>query len=648
MSPRNRPTQPRARQRTPQAPARKPAWRDRVRPWHAAVLLALLHGALALLSLDPTMHNGGDNAAYLALARSIMERGTYQELWEPAMRAHTQYPPGWPLILAGAMTLGIKPWVGFKVLSILFSMAAVVLSYLWARRVSTPNVALAVAAILAIGPGVVDLARWELSDVPFWCFTMLALWAFARMARAPEPGAEPVVEPAARDHWPGGWGALALASLAVLLAYVTRSAGVPLVVAAAGWLAWQRRWRALALFAGVVGPFALAWWVRGRMVGDASYTGHLWHVDPYTPALGTVTFVGMLQRMARNVVEYTGDHLPYLLIGSRLTVAAIIVGIAVVVLAAVGWGMRLRRAGLAEIWLPLYVGLVLIWPAEWSGERMLLPALPVMLVCAAEVVRVAGRRIGRPVLLGGALVAALALGGVRPLVKEIKLSTSCREVYGPETPHPCLPREWQDFLSLASSLRGQLPEGSAVLARKPTLFWAQSGYPSRAYPFTNNPDSLIAAARDAGAQYLVLDYLDNVSMMYLAPILMQRPQAFCVMRTGGPGRATLMAIHQDAERVPNVRGAPTRDETVRVPFAFCPGALPGRPRGALPQIPAGALPGPNSPPPVLPGGLPQIPGSGLPQGPGTSQPGFPGGGFPQTPVPGLPQGPAAAPPAVAP
>src|SRR5688572_27570623 len=175
-----------------------------------------------------------------------MERGTYQELWEPAVRSHTQYPPGWPLVLAGAMTLGIKPWVGFKVLSVLCSAAAVVLSYLWARRVSTPGAALALAAILAISPGVVDLARWELSDVPFWCFTMLALWAFARMAGAPEPGAEP----AARGFATGGWGALALASLAVLLAYVTRSAGVPMVAAAVGWLAWQRRWRALALFAG--------------------------------------------------------------------------------------------------------------------------------------------------------------------------------------------------------------------------------------------------------------------------------------------------------------------------------------------------------------------------------------------------------------
>ena len=89
----------------------------------------------------------------------------------------------------------------------------------------------------ALSAGVVDLARWELSDVPFWCFTALALWAFARLEKVPDAGAEP----AAGEGRTGGWAALALASLAVLLAYVTRSAGVPMVVAAAGWLAWRGR-----------------------------------------------------------------------------------------------------------------------------------------------------------------------------------------------------------------------------------------------------------------------------------------------------------------------------------------------------------------------------------------------------------------------
>lgn len=555
-----------------------------------ALALALLHLALALLSLDPTPHEGGDSAAYLALARSLLEHGTYQELWDPAARPHTQYPPGWPLVLAAAMTLGVKPWIGFKVLVTLFSAGAVGLSYLWARRATTPGIALAAAAVLAVSPGTVDLARWELSDVPFWCFTMLALWGFARLQDAP-PLAAGAAQPAT---WRTHLGPLALASAGTLLAYATRSAGVPLVLAAGAWLAWRRRWQGLALFAAVVGPFAVAWWARGRMVGGAGYVGHLWYVDPYQPRLGTVTPLGMVARVVRNGVEYTGDHVPYLLIGSRMTTAAWAAGTALVVMAAAGWALRLRRGGIAEIWLPLYVALLLIWPAEWSGERFILPALPVLLVCAGEVVRLAGRRIGHPVLFGAGAAAVLVLAGLPKTTQGMADAGQCRAVYGPENRYPCLPQNWQDYFALAASLRGRLPENSVVLARKPTHFWSESGYPARAYPFTASPDSMLLAAREARARYVLLDYLDNVSVMYIAPVLMQRPQAFCVMESVGPGRATLMAIHPDAERIPNTGAMPTETVTTNVAFARCgpevwaPGMAPLQ---TAPSLPAGPPPG---------------------------------------------------------
>jgi hypothetical protein len=43
-----------------------------------------------------------------------------------------------------------------------------------------------------------------------------------------------------------------------------------------------------------------------------------------------------------------------------------------------------RRARVADVFLPLYLGLIFIWPAVWSGERLLLPALPLLLFYAAE------------------------------------------------------------------------------------------------------------------------------------------------------------------------------------------------------------------------------------------------------------------------
>jgi 4-amino-4-deoxy-L-arabinose transferase-like glycosyltransferase len=586
--PRPAPSASPARAAGPAAP-----WTAGLRPLHVALALAGVHLALVLLSIVPEPHDGGDNAAYLALARSILDQGAYREIWEPAMRPQTQYPPGFPLLLAGAMSLGITPWIGFKVISALFSGAAVALSYLWARRVTSAGAALGMGVIITFSRGMVDLGRWELSDVPFWAFTMLALWAFARLAPAdaPAPADEPApiaAEGAAerRAWWKALGTPLAIASVATLLAYATRSAGLPLVVAAIGWLAWRRRWTALGVFAAVMAPYALGWWLRNRAIGGAGYTGYLWYVDPYRPMLGTVTPSGMVERVMSNVGKYTSDILPYLLTGVREGKPALALGIAVVLLALAGWAMRMRRPGVSELWLPMYVGLVLLWPSEWAGNRFLLPAIPVMLVCAAEPLR-ALIPAARLRMVGIAAVAVVVVAGLPPLKYQLTSAAQCRGAQGSGLAFPCLPEAWADVLSLAEGVQGQLPDNSAILARKATLVWAYSGYRSRTYPFTADPDTLLAAARDAGARYLMLDYMDNLSVMYVAPVLMQRPQAFCVMRTVGQGRATLMAILPGAERMPNLRDRPG-NESADVRFPRCPDAYWAPGKAPPPSAPAAA------------------------------------------------------------
>jgi hypothetical protein len=85
--------------------------------------LVLLHVALALLTFEPRPHTGGDNAAYITLARSLLERGAYLELWDPAEPPHTKYPPAFAGILAVAMAVGLQPWVQLKLVVLGFSAA---------------------------------------------------------------------------------------------------------------------------------------------------------------------------------------------------------------------------------------------------------------------------------------------------------------------------------------------------------------------------------------------------------------------------------------------------------------------------------------------------------------------------------------------
>jgi 4-amino-4-deoxy-L-arabinose transferase-like glycosyltransferase len=492
--------------------------------WQVAAGLGLLHLVFAVFALQPAPFTGGDNGAYISLARSLVERGDYVELWDPALRPHTQYPPLFPLLLAAAIQAGVRGWIGFKLVTAACSAAAVAASYLWIRRAFDRRIALGAGALLAILPGPLEIAHQVLSDTPFWALALLALWA---------------AEPRGRDKNRARW--VVLAALFTAAAYMTRSAGLPLVLALLATLALRRRWRQLALAAGIVGVPAVLWWIRGRALGAAGYTAQLWYVDPYQPSMGIIDAAGWASRVGDNLANYFGEHLPVVLggMGPLRTVA----GIALTLLALAGWARRLRRAGAAELFLPLYAGLLLIWPATWSGERFLLPILPLLLAYAAEALldaadalRIAPRRVGL------AAAAALALVAIPGTVSEVRSGLRCTRAYTNGDPLPCVRPVWRDFFGVAMNTRGKLPPGSVVLSRKPTLFFLLSGYRSRLYASSADPAEFFRGARDAGAGWVVVDHVPDLAPVFLHPVLLARRDDFCVVPEPSLPNAALARI----------------------------------------------------------------------------------------------------------
>lgn len=557
-------------------------------PWAVAAALGALHLVFALLALNPTPHVGGDNGAYVSLARSLLERGAYVDLWDPSLKPHTQYPPVFAGILAVAMTLGLKPWVGLKLVVVAFSVLAVAVSYLWLRRRTTPGVALAVGATLALLPGTLNLSHWVLSDVPFWAFTMLALWGFAHLARGAEADGGGT-DAAEGERHAARWAAVAIA--ATVLAYFTRSAGVPLVVAAVAWLALHRRWRTLGALAAAAGLPAFLWWLRGRSVQAPGYLSQFWAVDPYAPSAGSIGPLGLIPRAWVNLRRYEEIHLPNVLAGGVGWVPTA-VAVAVTGLALVGWVRRLRRPGVGEIFFVLYSGLVLVWPATWSGERFLLPILPLLLTYAAESVRDVGTRVKAPGVVAGVALGVLAVPIARGVSAEIGRGASCRAQFAAGSRFPCMGEVWRDLFGMSEALRGRLPNDAVVISRKPTLTFVLSGYRSRLYPMTARPDSFFAAAREAGAEWVIIDQVPDMAPMYLHPVLLAARDDFCVVREPIFPEAVLARI--DTAGPPRPPGSPPNS------FRLCD--LPP-PEVAVPGL-APAAAQPTTPPQPAPAGAP--------------------------------------------
>ncbi len=499
-----------ARAATPPPPgaARKaaPARAGRALPlWGAAVLVVQV--VLMIAAFNPVAHNGGDTAGYVTLAHSLLDRGTYSDLWQPGQPPHTKYPPVFPALLAVAIALGARTWAALKVVPALFTTLSVLLAYVWARERRGAPFGAAVALLTAASSGVLWSSHWELSEPPFMALTFLSLWAYERVPHS------------------GRW--LALGAVAAGLAYFTRSAGLPLVVAAGAWLLLRRRWRAAAALTLGVGGLAVLWSLRGGQ--GAQYVSEFWMVDPYQPDLGRVGVGGLVQRVLDNSFTYVTQHVPTGLTGLGGSPAALM-GVALFGLAGWGWWRRLRAApAVAELFVPMYLGLILLWPQVWSGDRFALPLFPLLLFYAGErILDLAGslQPSARRVVAG----LAIALVGAPSLAHwtgEVKTASSCAALVRSEGAFACWGPRTYEFVEAAVWSGSHLPAGAVVLSRKPRIFYVESGLSSETFPFTKDVDRFLAFADSVGARYVVMDYLDGAATAYVAEAVIARGGAFC-------------------------------------------------------------------------------------------------------------------------
>ncbi len=586
-------------------PPEAPGWGAWAVPLGVLLGVVLVHLALLAWVRMPAPHSGGDNAAYLALAASLVQGTGYTEFWDPLVPPHAKYPPAWSLLLALAMSLGAESWVAFKTLAAALVLLASVGVVVWvagrwgearggAQTPPSPAAWFAggILALLTLtSAGWVEASRWVLSEPLFLVGVLLALVGADRagLFLSRRPGWQ---EPAPWAQGGSLW--IGVAASGALLALFTRTAGLPLWVGLLVLLAWGARWRALGAVALLSALPILLWVLRGREAGEGAYQDEFWMVNPYDPALGTVGVSELLARVGTNLHLYLTRVLGTEWWGSVAPPSGVaFLGVSLAALALVGWGLRLveGRGGLGELFLPLYGGLVLLWPAVWSGDRFVLPLYPLLLFWAAEVLARgwrllpaqrgptaaaptgagrgrtsaphAGRGAGEAspprgyagwgaAALGSLLLLGPAFLGIQVRGEAASHCRSLTEQAGGD-PFTCHGEPFRTFRDAAAWSGVNLPEGAVVLNRKPRIFFALGGTPGRVFPFEPHARPLLAQADALGARYLLIDQVDGVSMRLLPAIVGSWPAAFCWLRDWEEITALLGILP------PEARGAPVEE-----------------------------------------------------------------------------------------
>jgi len=459
---------------------------------------------LSALLFDPKLHTGGDNAVYLILARSLAAGLGYANLHLPGAPAHTDYPPGFPALLALKQLLFGSGTITAKLMVVLFGLAALLFIRLLLQRLLGEQAHAAAWFALSIPP-LVTYNHWILTEIPFLAVSTASLYFLHKAQTGPT-----------RALLPG----LVLALAALTL----RAAGFALVLAALLTLLLRRRWLALVGFGVASAVLAGLWMWRNAMTGNSSiYLSQLLARDPYVTEFGRVGVWDLALRIGRNSYRYAFTVLPEAVLPlASARPLSFVTGTALVLLTALGVISHRRRPTVVETYAAVAGLMLLFWPEVWSDERFLVPFLPLVVVFVARGLGWLQQRLSRPRLAAVALSALMVLNAVA-LGRQAAAAVAGNVRYLRGDRLAGYSPDWRRYFECIAWLGENTNPDEVILARKPEFVYLLSHRRSFCYPFTNDRARVRAAV--LAADYVLFDNFrwTETARHFLNPVLADHP-----------------------------------------------------------------------------------------------------------------------------
>jgi hypothetical protein len=361
----------------------------------AAAIATAVAIAIYWLRLDRVVGLAGDDAWYVLLAKALATGHGYTLINSPTPGITPFYPPGFPALLA--IFYAIFPhfpenvWL-LKSVSIaaMLGSGVVAFRYFAELRALPTGAALALGFATAIYPPLVFLATSTvMSEGVFTFIQLAAIYWIEKSIRRDASGRACSAAP--RD--------VAIGAALASLAFLSRSAGLGVLLGGGLYLLKERLAKAALIFAAVaaiaVGPWLLyahshAATPEQRVEQSGSivlpYTAQLWQRVAGRPQSGAITWTDLPARVWSNLNEIgRADVGAFVLFSSyrpveaneliQISDGAVSISLLLAFLALAGYITTARwRLTLAELVTPLALAVTLVW--GWEQYRLILPLAP--------------------------------------------------------------------------------------------------------------------------------------------------------------------------------------------------------------------------------------------------------------------------------
>jgi hypothetical protein len=479
-----------------------------------ALGLAIITFLLGAWTFDAKLSLSGDNAEFITLARSLAQGSGLTHINTAVPAPATKYPPGFPLLLAPLELLAPGSWTPMKWIVLVTFTAAVPLFFLLMRTSLGTVPSLCAAAICLTLPLLQDYAHQVMSEIPYLTFSVGALYLLKRSDG----------NPAVRgNRW------LLAAFACTMAAYYIRTVGIVLIVAAVLYLLVRGERPKGLVFLGAAVLAWLPWTLRNRAVGSGGvYLQQLVLVNPYFPDQGLLDIGGFVDRVLQNATTYYLQILPSVggypdpFHGAAVPLHPLSAVIAISMIYAGVQVYRSRRDLLLFIYTVLFLGTVVLW--YWSGDRFLVPILPMLLYFAVRAGLdllnfAASRGLANPIPRVAAVVLVVAVLSSNAIGMQ-KLAARARGDYYPN---------WGNYYRAGLWLRENTPGTAIVACRKGYWMYVVSGRPCVLYAF-DDPEKVIAGLEQNGVAFVIVEQLGfRHTGDYLVPAIQKYQERFEVV-----------------------------------------------------------------------------------------------------------------------
>jgi hypothetical protein len=480
----------------------------------ALLVIALLasHIVLAWVSRPPGILTAQDDIEYIVLGQALRE-GSYRERFRVDAPLHAQYPPGYPALLAvwgQPFEDGFDALVG---LSVVLSIATLLVTFATARRLAGPTRAALVLAVLAVNPAMIEMAGAIRSEA---AYTFLSMAALLVLMRADE----------ARTGGRSDRALLFVAAFLALGAVFTRTIGITLIVAMGSTWLLRRRFRPAALL-GTVCAIPLIAWLAWTARAPDRFVGSSYIAELGIFLSGGATRPPLPQRAVENALDYATRSVPWHL--GLPTVAGTMLDNIVLytvcgALLVAGMVVLRKRWSVALVYLGSYLLLLVVW--LWSIDRFVIPIVPLLVtILFAGTMHAMWRRRRVPATAAFTVLAMVMIGG--GLYRSLPLAAerlAC-DRSGVLPDRACVAAEQAAYLDAIDWIGRETVTGAILLAAKPGAVYWYTGRKSISFPASIAQDSMrfLSFVREQGATHVLLGNVDPV----LEPRLARRLIADC-------------------------------------------------------------------------------------------------------------------------